>query len=136
MALDLGSVNAKIARAEEHIGVLENEIDAWLKGDPYKVEVKADVDRTLRFVANEVHHPNATRWSLLIGDSIHCLRGALDHLVYAIALKQRQGPITESESTRLAFHIIDDIATKNAKAKLADLAAFLGPSVMTAFERV
>jgi hypothetical protein len=84
--LDLSSVNAKIKRGYEHLYALNAEVETWLHRHPYglRTEVQDEGRRHIGWL-DVYSQPDATRFGLLIGDSAHNFRAALDHLVVAIA---------------------------------------------------
>jgi hypothetical protein len=89
MALDLSSVFAKIARSKENFDEVGIRAAARLKSGDFKVSMELNPDATehvWRF-----HAPKGTDFkdvSVCVGDCIHNLRSALDHLVYAIAVHE------------------------------------------------
>src|SRR5438045_2016982 len=83
------SCRAKIARADEHLDALYRETDGWGDGDPFRIVRECNSDGTehvfrLRYKTD----PDVWRWALLLGDALHNLRCALDHIVYALATQQ------------------------------------------------
>jgi hypothetical protein len=76
----------KIERAKEHIRDLDAAIGDFLRDEPYRLGAKphpvAEIKHTTLYVA-EVK-PITSRLSLLIGDAIHNLRSALDHLAWQL----------------------------------------------------
>jgi len=103
----LEGARAKLARATEHIGLLQASID---RGTPLvALRQKSEVDtrgQTVR-VAAEIETVPAlpASWSLLVGDAVQNIRASLDHLVYElIALEtgsyweQSQFPIATTAS--------------------------------------
>ncbi len=79
----------KLGRAMEHAQTLDREIRGWIEGEPDLIvaERKDDAEgRRIewRFRPDVVVDP---AWSLLIGDCIHNLRSALDHLALALAVR-------------------------------------------------
>jgi hypothetical protein len=88
--LDLTSVQAKLTRAQFHLNIAKEQAVKWLKTCPYQLVSERNSDFTeLRVVirTNGVEPP-LVFWSLIIGDCLGNLRSALDHLVYAIAVKE------------------------------------------------
>ena len=78
---------AKLNRAKEHINNLKVEFDAFLAKDPYKFSIKYDEHRTHGTIIVRVRaEAPILRWSVFIGDAIHNLRSALDHLVCQLVL--------------------------------------------------
>jgi hypothetical protein len=68
--------------AKQHIDYLEAHIRDFIKGGPYEL-VTEDQDDTggVRYSVR-VHRDPPPEWGLIIGDAIHNLRSALDHVVY------------------------------------------------------
>jgi hypothetical protein len=79
-------VRLKIERAKEHIRDLDAAIGDFLRDGAYRLGAKphpvAEIKHTTLYVA-EVK-PIPSRLSLLIGDAIHNLRSALDHLAWQL----------------------------------------------------
>ncbi len=108
MPIELAGVEAKLARAEEHFRVLTKDVSEKLEECPFSFDQVRDADFTdlsLVLRTNDFRFPFLW-WSLLVGDFVHNLRSALDHLVYLIAVHEsrREPPPNEH---RLAF-IIED----------------------------
>lgn len=85
----LEGIRAKLDRAEEHLNVLDHLIAAYFADNPYRIlgeeetigdywhfSVYLQVDR---FPPEEV-------WGPIIGDAVHNLRSALDHLAWQLAV--------------------------------------------------
>jgi hypothetical protein len=136
MAVDLTSVNAKLARAEEHFAAFGAEHAAWEESSAYETVREVDADFTkwtwkLR-VSRQI---DFTRGSLIFGDCVHALRCALDHLVYAIAVHQHQGPAPLDVGYAFNFPILytgQDFA-KTVKTRRLDI---LSEPVLRAIESV
>lgn len=78
----LTGVRAKIARARHHMSDLEATVKRFRESNPYGFRTSIDNDN-----GDEVHHieirnPTPVDFSILIGDSLHSLRCALDHLAW------------------------------------------------------
>lgn len=87
MAHPLDGTWEKLRRAREHVDVFNEEIRTWLGNNPG--EVRCDpggqaLEHTwsLYFPAR----PPKVRWGVLIGDVLHDVRSALDHLAWQLAL--------------------------------------------------
>ena len=99
------SCRAKIARADEHLHALYRETDGWGDGDPLGIVRQSNPDGSehlfsLVFKAR----PDVWRWAVLLGDALHNLRCALDHIVYALAINQT-GMDPPPGDSQLAFPI-------------------------------
>ena len=80
---------------------------AWIDSNPYRLVRECNPDRTrYSSIIRVEKEPPLVRWSLIVGDCVHNLRSALDHLVYAIAIHEtkRDPP---SDDRRLEFPISD-----------------------------
>jgi len=99
------SCSFKVDRADYHFQVLKDEILAWNQSNPYSLERKRNSNGSRHsLVISAINPPPVDRWSLLIGDLIHNLRSALDHLVYALAIRN---DLKLEEIRNLQFPICD-----------------------------
>jgi hypothetical protein len=108
LALNLDGVRAKLARANELIDGLDQEMTAWGRQEPWSMLGEFSDDRTTCTYTLSVRvEAPLTRWALLVGDAVHNLRSALDHVVYALAVKDGEKDPPDWE-TNLQFPIADD----------------------------
>lgn len=100
---DLTGVRAKLRRAEEHLHALKSEFDVWLEINPDigLFHIRRD-DPWYIVTCDPVPEPNL-RFALIVGDLIHNLRSALDHLVWQLVLRDGQEPSYINQ-----FPIFDD----------------------------
>jgi hypothetical protein len=105
----LEGVGRKIKRADDNIKPLYEEIVAWAKRDAYGFVTEAQKKGTKHIVRIETDETVPPEWALMVGDFVHNLRSALDHLVYQLVISNR-GTVTN----RTAFPIFAD-ATKYGK---------------------
>jgi hypothetical protein len=75
----------KIRRAFDHLHELDGLIKAWLDGSHHSVRQERDPKTGGVAVLATAEQPPVDPWSLLIGDSLHNLRSALDALAFALA---------------------------------------------------
>jgi len=108
MVPNLDSVHGKIERAEFHAKTLFDEINLWLQSNPFEIRKVVNGDSTrYSIIAYLVGtEPPIKRWTLMVGDCVHNLRCALDHLVYAIAVHESEKEPPPDERT-LMFPITD-----------------------------
>ena len=124
MSLDLSSVNAKLAWAEEHANALRAEVREWTHSNP--IETIRDGEKRgnsamVRFIAKFVKQPPLERWGLMFGDFIHNTRSALDHFVYAIAHHESgEIPLPDRAQKRLGFPICDSPAEWRSRCFIID----------------
>lgn len=105
----MASSGAKVARGVEHLKALYAEMDGWGDLDPIHVGRTVNHDGTEHLFHVAFDPPgDFDRWGLLLGDGVHNLRSALDHVVYALArsmpgndppanFRQLQFPICSSD---------------------------------------
>lgn len=91
MAHPLYGAFLKLKRADLHIRSLYNSVKTFIEGDPYGFtrEVDPNPGKYLQVViyrANILTNPPVVEWGTMIGDVIHNLRSALDHLVWQLAV--------------------------------------------------
>jgi hypothetical protein len=102
------SCRAKIARADEHLAQLNRETDAWGDSDPFEITRECNAAGSEHvFTLHFKTQPDVWHWAVLLGDALHNLRGALDHIVYALAAAQT-GIDPPDDETRLAFPICSE----------------------------
>lgn len=134
-------IQAKIDRADEHFRALDALVGAYLHSDPYRVVGEERVDKAQWhydvFLEVDSYPPDEV-WGPIIGDVVHNLRSALDHLAWQLAL-----PIARSEHPRkIAFPIFlilpkrDDPASSKRAKDLARMLCHLRPDCHAAIEAV
>src|SRR5437773_5131171 len=146
----LAGSREKLSRAREHTGLLQSEIEAFIRGF-----FVADVKYKLTFIATEsatragvsgntiprVHMDipiPALRWGVIVGDAVHGLRSALDNAIESLTIENAGAPLP-----RTSFPIFPDqtaYARKNrvgAPARGSGLEAIRGvaPTVASVVER-
>src|SRR5258708_7566139 len=95
---NLGSVIAKIERAKEHVRNLVPEISAFWTPARYTIALEDDPhtgDEVFRIHGNDFDLP--ARWSCIVGEAIHNLRSALDHLAWQLVLANNNIPNRSAE---------------------------------------
>jgi hypothetical protein len=86
MGNPLQGFEAKLSRADEHLEALDAEIDNFLDLHPYAVNFEIDEKTGQKVARLEVNGElPAVRWGLMLGDCVHNMRSALDHLVWALS---------------------------------------------------
>ena len=105
----LDSIRVKALRAKDHLRCLEAETHAYLASNPYVIGTKRDPHtRRLVYFISSVQ-PTPATLSTVLGDAIHNLRSALDHLAYQLV---SIGTGT-TPSSHVYFPIADDAAKYN-----------------------
>lgn len=97
-------IRLKLSRAEKHLGDLDAAIRLFCESKPYVLVSKphpvTEIDH-IRLIAESVQ-PIPSEIGLIIGDTVHNLRSALDHLIHQLVLANGE---TASRDTE--FPIID-----------------------------
>jgi hypothetical protein len=89
---NLASVRSKIDRANHHLRDIDTALKLLIGDDPnaqHPAVFERETDRKLVTVKLKECEPIDPSLPLIIGDCIHNLRSALDHLVYQLALKNK-----------------------------------------------
>ncbi len=86
MAADLSGVDAKIGWAKCHLAALKESVEDTLQTHPYRFVGQMDA-KTGEYVlsAHDLPAMDPT-WSLRVGDVVHNLRSALDHLAWQLVI--------------------------------------------------
>lgn len=131
------SVRLKLDRASEHLEELEGEIQKFLSSEPYAVKrVQEPNSGEIVFYWERYILPPA-RLGLIVGDSIHNLRSALDHLALALAetgAASAGKTLTEREMARIQFPITKSLNNFNKELKAGRL-AYIAPNTQSVIEQ-
>ena len=92
MGHPLDGVRAKIERAKEHFQVLQPEVSAFLKLNPYSIVDEHNPYSRHHILRAKVHLDTPPRLGIIAGDIFHNLRSALDHLVWQLVLLNSNTP--------------------------------------------
>ncbi|MGI8548600.1 MAG: hypothetical protein ACR2M1_14950 [Gemmatimonadaceae bacterium] len=79
------SHRAKLDRARQHFEAAEFTYAEFAKTEPYRIVTERDKKPGRYVLRAFIDHPIPEQMVLEIGDSVHNMRSALDHLVFAIA---------------------------------------------------
>lgn len=100
MAVTLQGVEAKIARAQKHLDLLEGERRKW--GKPHSDSAWATVVQfdhnagKCEFVWRQ-HKPTPIEWSVILGEFLYDLRSAMDHVARQLVIANGRKPTGRSE---------------------------------------
>lgn len=99
----------KLRWAQQHFGGFNESVKRFTESKPYEMAGRHDV-RSGKYVGRLARvTPVPDDWSLRIADAVHCLRSALDVLVYQLAVRNRgKKGITASELRKLGFVMATD----------------------------
>jgi len=101
------SARLKIVRAYSHMKALNGEIDAVLGTQPNAVVSKIESESGDKVYRAEMRWQPPREWGLLLGDFVHNLRSALDHMVWDLVLLN---PDSDDPDTNTEFPIYWDPA--------------------------
>jgi hypothetical protein len=104
---DLGSVQAKLHRAHDHLELLHSEIDAFLSRKPYELVVETNPKHTEIYAVVKERERVPMAWSILVGEIVHNLRSALDHVVSQVVVR-RTGLPPSTRTTRFPIFLSAD----------------------------
>jgi hypothetical protein len=82
MKPDFSGIDAKLVRANENIGNLNREINAFFDSSQYPFWRHDDKDTALKAMAYHRKRVIPLRFSILAGEILHHLRSVLDHVVW------------------------------------------------------
>jgi hypothetical protein len=85
-SLDLTGVLLKLARAQTHLDALKTEVRAYWHRDPYRLLPNLDCEAGKYSLRIEIREAVPVGWSVIVGDFIHNLRSALDHMACQLVL--------------------------------------------------
>jgi hypothetical protein len=134
MPIQIDSIKAKLQHAEGYLNSVKDEVKSWMNENPYSITRETNSDSTRYSLILRINkEPALQKWSLVIGNIVHNLRCALDHLVYAIAIHE-SGQYPPPSENKLMFPICDtsSIFRNEANRRLATLS----DRVRTAIETV
>jgi hypothetical protein len=104
---DLSGVHLKLDRAKEHIETVRGDLKAFLESNPEPFGIRVKEERragdAIDFALHAIIREQPPReLALPIGDAIHNMRAALDHLAYELASKRAR------KAGTTAFPIFED----------------------------
>lgn len=102
------SFNRKLDRASKHIEDLEQATQAWLGTDAYRIVAETNPKTSRTVIRAKIGKPPAPIISLMVGDAVHNLRAALDHLALELAAAHhRPHPVPDDVQRTSEFPIFD-----------------------------
>jgi hypothetical protein len=90
---------AKLGRAKAHFDALNGSIEAFQRSDTHDIVITKSDSQTGEKVANLriLKHPKNPEWGLILGDMVHNLRSALDHLVWQLVILNGEKPRRQNQ---------------------------------------
>lgn len=111
----LSSHRRKLAHADTHIKEIERLVKAWVTDKSvYKIAVEPNRKAHIE-VFGEQLKPLPNDLELIIGDALQAMRTSLDHLAFALAIKNKP-TLTANEEKDVSFPIFDVPTTPGNKS--------------------
>lgn len=130
----LRSFHVKLGRARVHLAALNAAIDSFTDERGYEVVKTAHPDEGVYEFRLRLHRdPPTTEWAMLIGDCVHNMRSALDHLFWALVLRQHPGGSPPNEHAATLPIYRNPVTFRN---KLAQIENFVGVEATKTIERL
>ncbi len=82
----------KMRRGQEHFDALQASIGDFVGRDPYEIVRGFDAEANQHVVRVKVREWPSLEWSPMIGDVVHNMRSALDHLAWQLVIKNGRAP--------------------------------------------
>jgi hypothetical protein len=107
-------IRVKVERAKKHIEDLDIDIRTFLESNPYQLGIKHDLSsqRVVYYLTSVRDTPLSI--SATIGDILHNLRSALDHLAYQLVDIGTKG---KGPFHHVSFPILKDVANYRANSR-------------------
>jgi hypothetical protein len=93
------SVVLKIDQAKKHLDTLEKEVRSYLSRKPFAVVPEEEPHTGDLVYKVRINESVPVQWSAIVGDIIHNLRSALDHVAYELVQANGQ-PATRETAFR------------------------------------
>jgi hypothetical protein len=89
----LAGIDVKIKRAEEHFGVLHDEMLAWHTDQPYRLVQEMHDHGCKHLWRLKLDRPLPVEWAIIMGEAVHDLRSALEQCVYWLTIDHGRRPL-------------------------------------------
>ena len=118
---------SKVKWADRHILEVQNTLGQFLQSGSYQVSVRDEPETQRRFYAIVQRRPLPDTIPFLIGDAIHSLRTALDHVAYEMVVRggrtPSQGLVFPIKDTR--SEVVDAMKSEIQAAAGSDIVALI-----------
>lgn len=125
----LAGINEKIRRAKQHVNDLESAIRVFLDRQPYRIVSEEQPETGKKLYRVRVAEQPPKSWATFIGDAVHNLRSALDHLAWQLV---EAGGGMPGDQT--AFPVGNDV--KSLESELARRVHGAHPEAVDAIRRL
>lgn len=107
-------INIKVDRAKQHIVELGKAITSFFESEPYKIGTKHDPKTRKLIYYLAFVQPVPSNISCIVGDIIHNLKSALDHLAYQLFLIGNNG--SGGNERDICFPFVDTTTVDGLRA--------------------
>jgi hypothetical protein len=116
----LAGINAKLDRAQEHLDAIDAAVDRFARDERNADPVFDNLDLAKEWQILRWQHvqPTPLVWGAMLGDYVHNVRGALDHLMWLLVLRNggqpgnwTHFPISETEAQWRVNVVERDVGT-------------------------
>jgi hypothetical protein len=88
----------KLDRAHQQLDSLNNDIRTFHESKPYLVHPKYNPQTRLLTLTAHIQKPLPKHWGIQVGEIVHNLRSALDHLVWELVIHHTGSPPTSNKT--------------------------------------
>jgi len=85
-------IRAKLARALEHLGTLDDQLGTYLDTSPFEIQRQIQPDGETSVFALQVRRPPPIELSVIVGEVAHQLRSAVEHIAFGLVLAAGNAP--------------------------------------------
>lgn len=110
-------------RAQFHLNTLKESIDAFFESKPYEIVREVNPNTNELFGVLRVKRECPPAWGILVGDFIHNLRSALDHLVWQLVIHETGNPPTAFDTQFPIFQTEAGYNTRGEPVRLKGVGA-------------
>lgn len=97
MSHPLDECRVNIGRADDNIAELKTEIDSYLNSNPYAIDWENDAQARKFVCKARIIRSHSLKWRVRVGEIVHDLRSALDHLAWQLVILNGETPDTKTE---------------------------------------
>jgi hypothetical protein len=91
----LSGIRLKLARAQQHLEALDQDVSRFLARDPYGVE--SELNEEGEVFRARVREEPPDEWGIAIGECVHNIRTALDHLAWQLCIRHAGHGLARTE---------------------------------------
>ncbi len=125
----------KLERADYHLQTLNEKVKRWLARKQYSIVNDFDAERGLYVVSLAPVGRPPDDIAPIVGDIIHNLRSALDHVFYSLVMSYSSTALTESLARSLEFPIFTTAGSDHV-TKRDDMIGRIGPDAETIIDKL